>query len=120
MYIKPLTTFPEVENDNAFFFPASTAKMNAENTFKIVLYLHMHEVQHVQKDLEYQCSNSRTWPSPFPTKINQVAYLTTSSHVHSHYLSFRQFHAEICCYEQCGVLVPYMMTRWHDMPTLYS
>ena len=27
-----------------------------------------------------------------------------------------QFHAEVHCYQQCGVLVPHMEDRWRDMP----
>jgi len=36
---------------HAFPLNSGTAKMHAENTFKIVLYLHMHEVQQVHQRL---------------------------------------------------------------------
>jgi hypothetical protein len=51
MYIKSLTTFPQLENANALFFSwiQVLPKMYAENTFKIILYLRMHEVQQVHQ-----------------------------------------------------------------------
>lgn len=61
MYIKITDHLPTIGKCQCIllFLNSSTAKMHAENTFKIVLYLHMHEVQQVyQRDLEYQYNNS--------------------------------------------------------------